>query len=38
MTTPILILLFFAGLDLVVLSGRTPDTHREETQHGDFRF
>lgn len=38
MTILVAILLVFLALDVLVLSGRTPDTHNDVSQHGDFRF
>ncbi len=37
MTTLLVFLLVLLILDVLVLTGRTPDTHREVTQHGDYR-
>ncbi|EHI42279.1 hypothetical protein OPAG_06026 [Rhodococcus opacus PD630] len=38
MTILVVVLLVFLALDALALAGRTPDTHNEVTQHGDFRF
>ncbi len=38
MTILVVILLVFLALDVMVLTGRTPDTHNDVTQHGNFRF
>jgi hypothetical protein len=38
MTILVVILLVFLALDALALAGRTPDTHNEVIQHGDFRF
>lgn len=34
----VVILFVFLAIDVLVLTGRTPDTHKDVTQHGDFRF
>jgi hypothetical protein len=38
MTILVVVLLVFLALDALALAGRTPDTHNEVIQHGDFRF
>ncbi|GAA3414648.1 hypothetical protein GCM10022140_03720 [Rhodococcus aetherivorans] len=37
MTVLLFVLVVFVALDALALAGRTPDTHREETQFGDYR-
>ncbi|WP_193788842.1 hypothetical protein [Rhodococcus rhodochrous] len=37
MTVLLLVLVVFVMLDALALTGRTPDTHRECTQFGDYR-
>lgn len=37
MTALLLVLVVFVVLDALALTGRTPDTHREQTQFGDYR-
>lgn len=41
LTSMAILILFFAFLAILAVAaglGLTPDTHREETQHGDFKF
>lgn len=37
MATLVVFLVVLLVLDVLVLAGRTPDTHREITQHGDYQ-
>lgn len=38
MTILVVVLLVFLALNVLALIGRVPDTHRENSQHGDYRF
>ncbi|QHE69222.1 hypothetical protein GFS60_02780 [Rhodococcus sp. WAY2] len=38
MTILVVVLLVFLALAALALADRTPDTHNDVTQHGDFRF
>lgn len=38
MTIVLVVVLVLLALDALVVVGRTPDTHAEVTQFGDFRF